>query len=202
MFFAPTRAGGQELGQFVSKPFSAWIKMSEKAAWHAKKDYHLTAMTRMEEFLSRYENPCQAIHTLLDSEAKRMMESNQKVIESLLKIVLLCGKQGLALRGHRDDTINWEDEDGSSNDGNFVQLVRFRAETDPILANHLSKSPRNALYTSKTIQNELVGVIGDSIRRDIVEEVKKARFYSVIADEVTDAGNRGALNCPKVCAWQ
>ena len=123
-----------------------------------------------------------------------MMESNQKVIESLLKIVLLCGKQGLALRGHRDDTINWEDEEGSSNDGNFVQLVRFRAETDPILANHLSKSPRNARYASKTIQNELVGVIGDSIRRDIVEEVKKARFYSVIADEVTDAGNREELS--------
>ena len=56
-----------------------------------------------------------------------MMESNQKVIESLLKIVMLCGKQGLALCGHRDNTIDWEDEEKSSNDGNFVQLVRFRA---------------------------------------------------------------------------
>ena len=127
---------GQDLGQFASKPFNAWIKMSEKAAWHAKKDYHLTAMTRMKEFLTQYENPSQVIHTLLDSKAKRMMESNQKVIESLLKIVLLCGMQGLTLRGHRDDTVNWEGEEGSSNNGNFVQLVRCQAETGPILANH------------------------------------------------------------------
>ena len=125
VFFAPNQVGGQDLGQFVSKPFSAWIKMSEKAAWHVRKDYHLTAMSKMEEFLTRYKNPSRAVHTLLDSEAKRMMETNQKVVESLLKIVMLCGKQGLALRGHRDDAIDWEDEERSSNDGNFIQLVRF-----------------------------------------------------------------------------
>ena len=34
------------------------------------------------------------------------MERNQHVIESLLKIVLLCGKQGLAFCGHRDDLID------------------------------------------------------------------------------------------------
>ena len=82
------------------------------------------------------------------------METNQKVVESLFKIVLLCGRQGLALRGHRDDQISWtEDDDTHSNQGNFVELVRFRAETDAVLAEHLAKSPRNKRYTSKTIQN-------------------------------------------------
>ena len=69
---------------------------------------------------------------------QKIMESNQKVVESLLKIVLLCGKQGLALRGHRDDKIIWSDiGDEHPNEGNFVELVRFRAETDLILAQHL-----------------------------------------------------------------
>ena len=63
------------------------------------------------------------------------------MLESLIKTVLLCGKQGLALRGHRDDKISWtEDEDVHSNEGNFVELVRFRAETDPVLAQHLAES--------------------------------------------------------------
>ena len=53
-------------------------------------------------------------------------------------MAILCGKQDLTLRGHRDDGIHWDDDDGGSNEGNFVQLVRFRAETD-ILANHLAK---------------------------------------------------------------
>ena len=35
------------------------------------------------------------------------MLNNQKVVQSLLKIVILSGKQGLALRGHRNDHIDW-----------------------------------------------------------------------------------------------
>lgn len=64
------------------------------------KEYNRNTMTKMEEFLVQYRNPSQGVNTLLDNEA-RIMETNQKVIESLLKIVILCGKQGIAL-GHRD----------------------------------------------------------------------------------------------------
>ena len=168
--------------------------MSDKASTHAKKEYHRSAMVKMTEFLARYENPSQSVATLLDKEARMIMETNQKVIESLLKIVLLCGKQGLALRGHRDNRIHWEDNNTSSNEGNFVQLVRFRAETDAILANHLSNGPKNARYTSKKIQNELINVIGLKIRSDIITEVKAARYYSIIADEVTDVASREELS--------
>ena len=45
------------------------------------------------------------------------------------------------LRGHRDDRMNWEDDNGSSNEANFIQQVRYRAETDLILANHLLMKP-------------------------------------------------------------
>ena len=176
VLFAPDQAGGQDIGQFVTKPYTAWIKMSQKAATHAK-DYHLISMTKMGEFIAQYENPALAISTIVNSSTQQFMENNQKVVESLLKIVLLCGKQGLALRGHRDDRIIWSDiSDEHSNEGNFVELVRFRAETDPILAQHLINSPRNARYTSKTIQNELVEVIGNSVRNGIVDEVKKGKI--------------------------
>ena len=117
----------------------------------------------------------------------------QKVIESLLRIVILCGKQGLALRGHRDDQIDWQSVE-RSNEGNFVQLVRFRAETDTILSAYFSKAPKNAHYTSKTIQNELLNVVGDSIRNAIINEVKSAKYYSIVADEVTDAANHEELS--------
>ena len=112
------------------------------------------------------------------------------MIESLLKVVIVCGKQGLALCGHRDDKVDWTVEGLDHNEGNFIKLVRFRTETDHILANHLSKAPRNARYTSKTIQNELISVVDQSIQNTIVNEVKEAKFYSVIADEVTDATNK------------
>lgn len=142
--FAPQQVGGQDLGQFVSKTFKTWGKIHRKAA-HAMKNCNLSSLTKMGEFLARYENPSQSINAILDSELQQVMGTNKKVIESLLKIVLLCGRQGLALRGHCNDRITWtEDDDGHSNKENFVELVRFRAETNPVLADHLAKSPCNA----------------------------------------------------------
>ena len=120
------------------------------------------------------------------------MEENQKVIESLFKVILLCGKQGLALRGHRDDQINWDDE--SNNEGNFIELVCFRAETDENLKMHLQNAPKNPRYTSKTIQNQLIEIIGKRIQLDLLSKAKQAEFYSIIADEVCDVSNKEQLS--------
>ena len=43
-------------------------------------------------------------------------------------------------KSHRDDNITWMEPE-SHNLGNFVALVRSRAETDPVLAEHLANSP-------------------------------------------------------------
>ena len=47
----------------------------------------------------------------------------------------------------------------------------------------------NALYTSKTIQNELIDVCGHIIRTSILTKVRAAHFFSVMVDEATDAAN-------------
>ena len=51
VLFAPGQARGQDVGQFVTKPYTAWIKMSQRAAIHAK-DYHLISMTKMSELIA------------------------------------------------------------------------------------------------------------------------------------------------------
>ena len=50
--------------------------------------------------------------------------------------------------------------------------------------------PSNARYTSKTIQNEMPEVVGDHIRELILSDIKQARFFSLLADEVTDISNQ------------
>ena len=86
-----------------------------------------------------------------------------------------CEKQGLALRGHREDHFDLEQGDESINQGNFIELVRFGAETDQVLADHLSNAPRNAKYTSKTIQNSLIDVVRNHILSDILAVVRRAK---------------------------
>ena len=42
---------------------------------------------------------------------------------------------------------------------------------------------------SKTIQNELISVVGNAIHDETLSEVLSAQFYSIIADEVSDVAN-------------
>ena len=57
----------------------------------------------------------------------------------------------------------------------------------------MKTAPANAMYTRKTIQNEFVSICGNFIQERILESICNARFYSVIADEATDAANQKQL---------
>ena len=60
--------------------------------------------------------------------------------------------------------------------------------------NHGNFFPRNATYTSNTVQNQIIDVLADQIKQQIVQKVKAAKWYTVIADEVTDASNKEQLS--------
>ena len=94
-------------------------------------------------------DPTQNVATMLSNARKELVSRNTQVIKSLLKCVAFCGKQGLSFWGHKDDSTASD----SDNTGNFVQLVQSRAENDDVLGTYLETAPRNALYTSKTIQD-------------------------------------------------
>ena len=56
-----------------------------------------------------------------------------------------------------------------------------------ILVDH---APRNAIYTSKTVYEKIIDVLGEYVTEKLVEDVKSARFYSILADEVQDISNQ------------
>ena len=97
--------------------------------------------------------------------------------------VEFLAKQGLAFRGHRDDKIDFSNED--TNRGNFIATLQLMAKTDPVLNEHFHSAKRNAKYTSKTIQNEIAHIYAsEKITKPIRDN---ALPYTVIADETTDA---------------
>ena len=87
-------------------------------------------MTTMKD---RFEHPTQAVDVMMHS---RSIKRNQCAIESLLKgsPYLWQARPGFLWY----DYIDWS----PPNEGNFVQVVRFRAETDHVLPSHLKESPK------------------------------------------------------------
>ena len=92
VFFAPENVGGQAPGQYITKPFKYWVSKSQKMEAHAKADYLIACVTKMGEFLVRFQNPSKLINTMFDKESQKRMDVNQTVIEALLKIMMVCGR--------------------------------------------------------------------------------------------------------------
>ena len=121
---------------------------------------------------------------------------NRQFLASILKTIVLCGRQNISLRGHRDSSTDLEKDNlFPENHGNFWALLNFRIDAgDKVLSEHLATAPRNATYTSSTIQNQLIQIIGNQIRDKILDRVRRAQWFTVIADEVTDISNKEQLS--------
>ena len=53
---------------------------------------------------------------------------------------------------------------------------------------HFKNCKKNAAYMSKTIQNELISILGSHIVSTFVNRVRSSgHFFSIIADEVQDS---------------
>lgn len=62
------------------------------------------------------------------------------------------------------------------------------------LSEHLQTAIGNAVYTSKTIKNEIIAICGNLIRQELLDSIKEASFFSIIADEATDVANKEQLS--------
>ena len=107
----------------------------------------------------------------------------------------MCGRQNIALRGHRDSGTDLEVQGAPSNHGNFWALLNFRISAgDTHLRDHLQRVARNATYTSPDTQNQLISILGDYICDTILGKVGSSLCYTVIADEGTDCSNKEQLS--------
>ena len=106
-----------------------------------------------------------------------------------MKTVIFCGQNNIQLRGKRDDN-----RDDNNLQGNFQTLLEFRIDSGDVkLKEHLENAPRNAIYRSKTIQNEILQTVGNYISSKIIPEVKQTRIFSLMADETADVSNKENL---------
>ena len=71
--------------------------------------------------------------------------------------------------------------------------VRVRSG-DKVLEEHFRTCPKNATYRCKEIQNELIFCIGVHILDQLVAEIKAAKFFSILADEVSDVSGQEQMS--------
>ena len=149
-------------------------------------EYHKTSYNRFDAFVNTQKNPSIRIDQGMTNSASEMLERNRRFLKSIFCTLECLGRQGLALRGRRDDGAVLGDD--AIKKGDFKALLDVMTHTDDPLRNHLKTCAKNFTYISKTTQNALLECIKNYIQGKIVDEINQQQF-GLVADEVTDSAN-------------
>ena len=165
----------------MKKPYQNWKDGKAYLMAHAHLHYHQGAGAST--FVYTMESPSLRVDLAVTDESQKLVKSNGSVLTSIIKCLEMCGWQGIALRGHRDDSTS-----DDINKGKFRALVDFRIESGDIeLKEFLEKKcAKNATYLSKTSQNEFLEFMGNNFLTKSLDDVKANEFFGFEADEVAD----------------
>uniref|UniRef100_A0A2S2QEI7 Uncharacterized protein n=1 Tax=Sipha flava TaxID=143950 RepID=A0A2S2QEI7_9HEMI len=139
----------QPLGQLAVRALDEWKNAKQILREHSKKLYHEHCVVDSNHFLSVYSKQKLSIINQLDLERAEQIKSNRKKLISIINCVILCGRQEITLRCHRD---SGNSNNQSTNVDNFRAILNYRSEGDDYLKHHLEEQGRNK-YITPQVQN-------------------------------------------------
>uniref|UniRef100_A0A2N9ELF0 TTF-type domain-containing protein n=1 Tax=Fagus sylvatica TaxID=28930 RepID=A0A2N9ELF0_FAGSY len=180
----PTGRPGSDA--FTVKGFDNWKKVNDgmncPLVGHVGKDPnspHKIAVKCYEDLMKHSRH----VDKLFEKQSSKEIQDNWLRLKASIDSVQWLALQGCAFRGH-DESLD------SINRGNFVELVKLVSTYDHRVAGVvLENAPRNAKYTSPTIQKEILHIIASKVRDAIREEIGDAKFC-IIIDEARDESKK------------
>ena len=90
-------------------------------------------MARLLEFKKKFYNPSARIDHNVNKDSVERVKTNRSILAAIIKSIEFCGRNGIAVRGHRDDGA-LTSSDISKKSGNLRSLINFRIDAgDKIL---------------------------------------------------------------------
>ena len=174
---------------------SAWEKMRSrgtakkgKLAEHFSSESHKEALGAYVSFskpLSHiYAALGKAVRNAKIQEAKDKQE-NKEVVKIVLDIVRTLASQNMPFRG-----------DGKEEDGNVCQIVELVSRHCTLLERWVGSKrsrPYNVTYMSPESQNDMIQLLAEDVRRQVVKEIKDAKMFGVSADTTPDLSRKDQL---------
>lgn len=157
---------------FVEGGFSNWKKALQRFANHEKSEMHREAIMKLAAKSSRID-----VSGQLSKSHATETRNNRAMFLKLLECIRYLARQGLAFRGRHEDSIAFE--------GNLYQLLLLQAKDSIQLASWIKKRD----YISPAIVNEIINISGNTILRQLLQEIQAADWFSLIADEATDVSH-------------
>jgi len=130
---------------------------------------------------------------MLSTAVDRRLE-NRNRLSHIIRTIEFCGLQEIPLKGHRDAGA-FSSNETDCNDGVFKAALRLRVEAaNKQTSDIFSKVSRKASYLSWRVQNHIIPLMGDAIQKQIVSDISQCKYFSILADETTDANQTEQLS--------
>ena len=181
IFCFPCRQFGKSTTKddvFTKVGFKSWksaLTKNKGLDKHNQSAQHIQNMAAWKEKEARRKNQAE-ISTQLSSS---MLEKRQYYVKALIRVVKFLAANELPFRG------DW-DKNTSSESGLFTKLLEYTMQTDEKLKSCLDVVPNNAMYTSPDVQNELIAIMTELVRKQIVEEVDSSDGFTLLVDGTKD----------------
>lgn len=169
---------------------SNWKHASSYLTSHENSPEHLNCMKAWKELAVRLKSG-----ETIDKQEMALVEAERvrwrAVLTRLTAIVQSLAVRNLALRGHTETLF-------TPSNGNFLKEVELMAKFDPIMKDHLNRVERGTAshnsYLGHHVQNELIGLLSSKILSAIVDDIKQAKFFSIILDCTPDISHTEQLS--------
>ena len=152
---------------FVEGGFSNWKKALQRFGEHEKSEMHREAVTKVK-------SNAIDIAAQLSTQRSEEMRKHRMMFLKVLENVWYLARQCLAFCGNHKDSENF--------DGNLYQLLLKDAKDCPPLGPWLKKRE----YISPVIINEIITICGNTVLRQLLQDIYAAGNFALSADEATD----------------
>ena len=159
-------------GAFIFNGFSNWKKARQKFKEHENSQCHREACM----MYAALRQP--SVVALARTSGEEEQQSRRSFLLKQLSSIQYLVRQGLAIRGHCDI------------EGNLQQLMKCRAEDIPRFQQWIKQGK----YQSPEIVNELIRLMARQVLNSILNKIRTARIFALIADETRDFSGKEQLS--------
>jgi len=160
--------------------FTNWQKCHHLVAEHEKSLSHSTCVRKW--FLRTTKNT-EVIDNALHEQVNNEINYWKNVLHRVVSTIQFLSERGLAFRGENENF-------NSKHNGNYLGCLELISKFDAFLGNHISnhgnKGRGNVSYLSSTICDEFISLMSKTVIDNIVIQIKKSKYFSIIVDSTPD----------------
>nr|XP_047144742.1 zinc finger MYM-type protein 1-like [Hydra vulgaris] len=167
-----------------------WRHISRILKRHEKSLDHFNCYSKWVDLKNRFQKGT-LIDKILDKNLIKEVEHWDNVMRRLISLTIMMAKQNMPLRGSCDKVYH-------NNNGNFLKIYNFWLNLIQLWKNicleQKKKKTNYVHYLAKDIQNELINLIGKSIKFKIFSNVQKSVYFSIIVDCTLDISHQEQMS--------